>query len=103
MKCIIAKKEYDTEKAEIIAYYYSGIKFNDPNTFSEELYVTKKGNYFLYGSGGPMTKYKEFNGKKICGGDKIIPLSNVEAYVWLEEHNETDAIEEYFTNEFEDA
>lgn len=55
MKKVINGKVYNTETAEEVASY-SFSNSNDFRYIREKLYRTKKGNWFLYGEGGPMTK-----------------------------------------------
>src|SRR5690606_40408270 len=75
MKKIINGKRYDTETAQFIgsASYSNRTDFR---FWSEELYRKKTGEFFLYGEGGPASKY----GRKIeqntwSGGEQIIPLT----------------------------
>jgi hypothetical protein len=103
MRRIIEKKAYDTDTALMIADEWNGLGGNDFRSLTEELYRTKKGNYFLYGSGGPLTKYGKSSGNQISGSSEIIPMSEQQAYLWLAEHCETEVIEEFFSDEFEEA
>ena len=50
-----------------------------------------------------MSKYARPCGDMTGGGSDIIPLTKGEALEWLENHDETDAIEKYFANEIEEA
>lgn len=64
---------------------------------SEVLYRKKTGELFLYGEGGPMSKYAESCGQnEWSGGEKIIPLSYEAAQKWAEEHLDGDKYEEIF-------
>jgi hypothetical protein len=104
MKKTINGKTYNTETAEEITYTSSHLYTNDFGYWSETLHKTKKGNYFLYGSGGAMSKYSEpcgNNGR--CGGSDIIPLTMDEALEWCEEHDEQEAIEREFSLMVEEA
>ncbi|MTI67130.1 MAG: hypothetical protein FH753_11115 [Firmicutes bacterium] len=103
MKKVINRKVYNTETAELIAEYWNGLGVSDFRYLSEDLYRTKKGAYFLHGSGGPMTKYSESSGNSTWGIETIIPLTDQEAYEWLEEHDESEVIEKYFGNMLEEA
>ncbi|NNU78158.1 hypothetical protein [Clostridium estertheticum] len=103
MRRVIEKRVYDTDTALMIAEDWNGLGDNDFRSLNEELYKTKKGNYFIYGSGGPLTKYGKSRGNQIDGSSKIILMSEQEAYKWLEEKGETEAIEEFFPNKFEEA
>lgn len=58
MKKTIARKVYNTDTAtEIKRNTYS--YFGDPAGYEEVLYKTAKGAYFVYGVGGPESKYSE--------------------------------------------
>ncbi|MCB2299875.1 hypothetical protein [Clostridium tagluense] len=103
MKRIIENMVYNTETAMLIAEDWNGLGDCDFRSLNEELYKTKKENYFLYGSGGPLTKYGKSSGNQTFGSSEIIPMSKKEAYQWLEQHGETEAIEEFFSDEFEEA
>lgn len=76
MKKTINRKVYNTETAELIATTNVST-FGDPAGYEESLYQTKKGLYFLCGKGGAESKYVE---------EDILPLSDMEAKVWLTEN-----------------
>lgn len=104
MKKVIDGKLYDTEKATMIADYWNGLDSSDVHYVSEELYVTAKGNYFLFGEGGAMTEYSVSCGNNSWGGSaNIISLTREEAYKWLENREQTEAIIEYFSDFIEEA
>ena len=101
MKKIINSKVYDTDKATLLGSDGSGDGFS---RWHEELYQKRTGEFFLYGEGGPMTKYAESIGQnQWSGGQKIIPLSMEAAMKWAEEHLSADAYEEIFGLPDEDA
>ena len=77
MKKIICKKEYDTDKSEIVKKITSG-EFGDPTGYEETLYKTESGSYFLYVNGGEDSKYKK---------EDIKRMSEKAATAWLEENN----------------
>ena len=59
--------------------------------WSEELYRTKSGKYFLYGEGGPASRYAVTIGQnEWSGGEKIQLLSRETAMEWAEEHLDGD-------------
>jgi len=70
---------------------------------SEELYRTKSGNYFLAGTGGPLTPYAESNGESSWGSSRIIPLSKEEAFEWAQQHLSTDEVLKEFPDMIEEA
>lgn len=91
-------KVFNTETAEMIAHYDNGLGSRDFRNLSEGLYITKKGNYFLAGDGGPMTKYAEPCGSNSWGGGSGIEhISKSEALEWCEMHEiDADIIAKYF-------
>lgn len=103
MKAVIDGKRYDTNTAQEIASWSSDYYGSDFRAERESLYRTIRGNWFLAGEGGPMTKYSESHGDMTGSGSGIIPLSSKEALQWLEDKGEIDAIETYFSMSVEDA
>jgi hypothetical protein len=104
MKKIINGKRYDTEKAICIGGYQYSIGGNF-NYISEYLYITPRSkSYFLAGEGGAMTKYaKRASDNSYCGGEKIIPLTENDAFVWAQEYLQSEEIEKHFSHMIEDA
>ena len=99
MKKVINGKRYDTETATKVADdSYSN--YGDLGYWSEELYRTKKGNWFIAGEGGAMSRYARSVGQnEVGGGSAIIPITRGYALTWLEAHTEdSEAYEEYFTD-----
>lgn len=89
MRQVIDRTVYNTDTATEIAEYWNGLPSNDFGSVAETLYKTAKGNYFLYGRGGPMTEYGESCGNNSwTSGSKIIPLSRESALEWCERRNE---------------
>lgn len=91
MKKIINGKLYDTETATYLGYdMYAGPR--DFRYWHEELYRKRTGEFFLYGKGGPASKYAvaSVTGSGWDGGRKIIPLTYEKAREWAEEHLSTD-------------
>lgn len=79
MKKIINGKMYDTYTAKIIGFGFvntNGVYSRYDFRWQEEtLYKKKTGEFFLYGTGGPLTKYAEPDGNRTRWGEKIIPLT----------------------------
>lgn len=97
MKKIINGKVYDTEKAKELGSYSNGGGWRDFSHFEETLYQKKTGEFFLFGQGGPMTRYAEPEGQNSwSGGSRIMPMSYQEAQKWAEEHLDADDYEEIF-------
>jgi hypothetical protein len=105
MKAIINGKRYDTEKSEEIARGGNGLSPTDFNHYEETLYRTNKGSWFLVGGGGPASKYAKPVGSGGHSGssDNFVALTDKEAYQWLEDHGETEALEQYYSDQIEDA
>ncbi len=54
--------------------------------WKEQLYRTRKGNFFLYGKGGPSSRYAVLEEDGWADGEKIIPYTEDEAKAWVEKH-----------------
>ena len=64
MKKIINNKLYDTDTAKRLGYDGGGDGFD---SWTEELYKKRTGEYFIYGEGGARTRYGEFvDGPDLC-------------------------------------
>ena len=96
MKKIINGKRYDTDTATLIG----SARYSSPGDFEhwmEELYRKKTGEFFLYGKGGPMSRYSRSTGQnEWSGGEEIRPLSLKEAQEWAEKYLDADEYEEVF-------
>ena len=77
MKMTIDKKVYDTEKDEHLGFKYVGV-FGQLNGYEEKLFVTKKGQHYIYGAGGPESPYIE---------NTIKLLTPEEAELWEHEYH----------------
>ena len=89
MKKIINGKLYDTETATEVAEWSDGA-VSDFRYIEETLYRKRTGEYFLYGYGGPMSRYSERVGDAFGYGSEIVPLGYGEASAWGEEHMDAD-------------
>lgn len=86
MKKIINNKAYDTDTATQVGSW-SSKPDNDLYYCIEELYRKRTGEFFLYGYGGPGSKYAVSTGNSHwSSGEKIIPLTYEAAQKWAEEH-----------------
>jgi hypothetical protein len=103
MKQTIKHIVYDTRKAKLAAQ--SSAEFHpDPDfLWSEKLYVTAKGRWFLHAQGGAMTKYAIQKYTHLIGGEVILPLTTVEALDWCERNGAQRAIEIYLKDLIEEA
>lgn len=103
MKKIINGRVYDTTKAKELGTYANAGNWRDFSHLEETLYRKKTGEYFLFGEGGPMTRYAEAEGQNSwSGGRRIMPMTYDEAREWAEEHLEADEYEEIFGEIVED-
>lgn len=97
MKKIIDGKKYDTETATRVGFYSNYGSWRDFDHFEETLYRKKTGEHFLFGEGGPATKYSESCGdNSFSGGCRIIPLTEEKAKAWAEKNLSVDEYEEIF-------
>lgn len=78
MKRIISGKTYNTETAELIISGNNGLYTNDIYYRCEELYLTKKGNYFVCNSQNYLLPVNQDG--KIINND-----FNFHIFDWLEE------------------
>lgn len=92
MKKIIKNRVYDTDTAADLGTYATSLDDN-LNYVTETLYRKKTGEYFLWGQGGPQTKYAVQHGLNWSGSSTIIPLTYDAARQWAEEHLDTEEYE----------
>lgn len=103
MKKIINGKAYDTATAKEVASWSDGTSFRDFHHIEEKLYQKRTGEFFLFGEGGPMTKYAESAGQnQWTGGSKIIPLDWESARKWAEQNLTAEEYEAVFGEVAED-
>ena len=90
MKKIIQGVLCDTSTAKYLgSASYLGDR--DFAHWNEALYRTKSGKYFLYGEGGPSSRYAVTIGQnEWSGGEKIQLLSRETAMKWAEEYLDGD-------------
>ena len=103
MKTTIDRKVYDTATATLVAGDESVIGTGDFQWWLEEIYLTAKGCWFLFGRGGGMTKYADHQDGHSSEGKRSIPMTRLEALDWCEEHRAQEAIDQHFGDLIEDA
>lgn len=97
MKKIINGKKYDTTTAKCMGEWTNNASRSDFNWCSEMLYRKRTGEFFLYGEGGPMTRYAHCYEDGNWGyGKDIIPLSYEDAQKLAEKHLDADEYEAIF-------
>lgn len=92
----IKGKLYNTESAKELARIDSGHSPSDFEYWEEVLYLTKSGNFFLYGWGGGNSRYGEWHGNSGGTGEKIMPMEIDEAVEWSENNLSGDEVEQIF-------
>lgn len=103
MKKIINGRRYDTESAKFIGEDTYGGSVTDFQYWAETLYQKRTGEFFIYGKGGPMSRYAVSCGQnEWTGGAQIIPIEPERAREWAEEHLTADEYEEIFGEVSED-
>jgi hypothetical protein len=103
MRKIIDGKRYDTETATHVANFWNGYPKNDFKFEDSDLYVTRSGNWFLAGRGGPMSRWSAISGNMSTYGCGIAPMTREQAREMLEQEGMTSAIEKHFSTEIQDA
>lgn len=93
MKKIINSRKYDTETAIMLCHFAREPKERFYR-YSETLYRKQNGEFFLYGEGGPASRYGlQIRYCQWRSGRKIIPLSYSDALEWVRKNgSEEDAL-----------
>ena len=96
MTKIIGGKKYSTDTATVVGADGFGNKRNF-KWWREKLYLKITGEFFLYGEGGPLSKYRHYySANEWSGSEEIIPLSLEEAREWAKEHLKRDTYTKVF-------
>ena len=96
MKKIIKGSVFDTTTAKHLGGY-SYLKPGDFSYFSENLYKTRSGKYFIHGSGGSASPYsKQVSQNEWEAGETIFAVSMERAKDWAEENLDGDTYIEIF-------
>ena len=97
MNKVINGRRYDTETARELASASSAEGRSDFHWWEETLYRKSTGEYFLYGEGGPASRYAQASGQNSwSGGCRIMPMSLQDAQAWAEKHLDAEDYEEIF-------
>ena len=96
MKKIIKGSVFDTTTAKHLGSY-SFLKPGDFSYFSENLYKTRSGKYFIHGVGGSASQYsKQVSQNEWESGETIFAVSMERAKDWAEENLDGDTYIEIF-------
>ena len=102
MKKVINGKLYNTETAKLLGED----SYSNPSDFNywiESLFQKRTGEFFLYGQGGPMSRYAQTTGQnEWSGGEQIQPMTTENARQWAEKHLSADEYESIFGEIMED-
>lgn len=99
MRSTINGLVYDTSKATEIASWWNNLPASDFHYVSETLYRTTKGAYFLHGEGGALSSYSQTCGTNSwCGGSRLRPMTESEAFEWCQDNDRQSAIDTYFAH-----
>lgn len=103
MKQIIKGKKYDTDTARKVGMASNGEGWRDFRYYEETLFCKRTGEYFLYGAGGPASRYAVSAGQNTwSGGEQLIPLTFENAREWAEKNLSADEYEAEFGEVTED-
>ncbi len=103
MKKIINGKVYDTATAQCVGEWSNGYTRRVPMWHEESLFRKRTGEFFIFGEGGPRSQYaKEVGVRQWSSGERIMPLTWVEAREWAEEKLDADEYEGIFGEVTED-
>lgn len=85
---VINERTYNTETAMAIAFYECSNNRTSRYYYSEQLYITDNGEFFLHGTGGLFAPYGtvDQNGIKHPGED-IVVLTAEKAKRWADIHS----------------
>lgn len=90
MKKVIEGSLYNTDTARLIGEW-DNRRYGSLDFCCERLYRTKSGKYFLHGEGGAMSKYARSCGcNHWSSGEIIMPMSEVAAREWADDHLSAD-------------
>lgn len=109
MKKILDGKRFDTKKANKLAEWdnlgHGADSMSDFHYCEMSLYQTPRSKqFFLSGSGGPMSRFAQSAGQNSwTGGSDIIPLTKEQAFEWAQEHLGAEEVDDLFGDMIEDA
>lgn len=96
MKKVIDGKVYNTDTALLVGQWDNGLPSGGFEYCDEALYLSPGKQFFLWGEGGPMTRWSRSNGKETWGISDIVLLSPYKALYWEGEHLDRDIVLKFF-------
>lgn len=102
MERIIRGRRYNTATAEAVAEH-EYVHPSDLEWMHEVLYRKRTGEYFLWGAGGPRSKYRKRVKKDVFdSGESIKPITLDEAKVFIKKYGTVETYKNQFEiNEFD--
>lgn len=101
---VINGKRYNSNTATKVAGYWNGLGIEDYKYESRSLYLTKQKNWFLIFYGSTGIEDDDYYDEKYPDDDSgLRPMTDDEAFQWLESHEKTVSLEKYFADRIEDA
>jgi hypothetical protein len=105
---VINGLRYNTETATLVFRYWNGMPMSDFRYRYKDLYRTKSGAWFIHHDGGAMTDMAVSVGNNGSGASEDIePVSEDDAYGFLEAHSDDseaqEAIDKFFPDRVVDA
>jgi hypothetical protein len=96
MRKVVNDRKYNTETATEAAHWTSGHSCSDYRRCDETLFYTPKGGWFLYCTGGPMSKHAVTFGNGQSSGEYIVVLTDGEALDWCKRTENHGAVRDYW-------
>lgn len=87
MKTRMNGKTYNTDTARRVGRWSNDLPTGDFKHRTEELYLKRTGEFFLYGEGGAATMFADVcDDDSTCFGWCITPVSRAKARIWARHH-----------------
>ncbi len=92
---------YNTETARAVGSREDVVNVWPDDSYTETLYRRKNGKFFLLINGSALVKGLEHPVKIYVDGEDILPLSDLHARMWMEDHGQGKLLERYFPEDYE--
>lgn len=97
MRRVLSGARYDTSTAIFIGSHTYGEYPQSSSSWRATLCKAPRAyRFFLYGSGGQMTRFADSFYREAPRVEKIIPLESYEAYLFASEYLDDETIDRYF-------